>query len=686
MRKYSLSTMLFVWLLLSVMTPTLLLSMLYLSSFKQAFLLQEQEHLSQLADNKVKQIEDYINERIADALSLSQSTEIAHMLHQLGPLYRDNGKQSPVYKDLLDIYRNNSLHYKDYGYVDLLLISPDGEVMFSLAMNSDFGTNIGSESDSGSQSESGLEFVVQRAKYFLESSSSTFSFYPPLGQAAAFIGSPILEQGQLIGIVVLAIDSQIIQQVTLDVSGSRASREVVVAALQGGYFSYQAELKYDKNILVGAPQPLETLPESLDKAISGSRHIGVTRDYRGVEVIAASRYIPSVQWGLVFKEDRSEVMLVYDRLLRLGMLILLLILAGVLMISGLLGRKLAKPFESMTGMTSAIAAGDITSSIKPEGYRESYELAQRFNQMSQALLLARDTLEQKVDERTAELTDEIGLRESKEAALAESYEKLNQSMTKLQTMQTQLVESEKMASLGGLVAGFAHELNTPIGVAITASSTLRREVIRLEKSLDEGELTEELFIEAFADIKHVSHLLDKNLQRAASLVSNFKLVAVEQTNLHKESFVLHELVESLLTSLYPETKKFKAEICNDIPVDIVMNSYPGDFYQVLTNLILNALCHAFDEKQEGRVCLNASIESQDLCLTVSDNGKGISEQHIGDIFEPFFTTKRGQGGSGLGLSIVYNIVCQKLNGEIGVDSTVEKGTVFSIRCPLNGQE
>ncbi|WP_299795392.1 ATP-binding protein [uncultured Shewanella sp.] len=677
MRRHNLSTILFIWLLLSVMTPTVILSGLYLSSFKSSFLRQQEESLSQFADRKVKQIESYIDERIADAFSLSQSVEIVQALEEFNRLY-GHEQQAERYRELSAGFRARYQHYQDYGYLDILLVSPAGELLFSLGGNGDVVESLNADAEF----DSGQNFVVQRAKYFLESSLSGFEYSPAIEQTAAYIGSPVLLQGRLIGIVVLQFDSHIIQKVASDVSGLRSSREVVVAARQGDSFSYQVKSKYNSGVTIGQPQPVSALSEPLSKALSGHRYIGFDRDYRGVEVLAASRYIPSVQWGLVFKEDKSEVMQVYEQLFRLGLLTLGIVLIGVLLVSGLLGRVMAKPFESMSQMTRSIASGETGSRMKPEGFRESYELALCFNQMSHALTLARETLEQQVEERTLKLTDEIELRQNKEAALAESYKRLNLSMKNLQAMQSQLIESEKMAALGGLVAGFAHELNTPIGVAITASSLLLRELTILEESYSSDELTEDVFKRYLNDIKAACSLLDKNLKRSASLVKDFKLVAVEQTNLHKEKFVLHELIESLLSSLSPETRKYPVAISNRVDKEIVVHSYAGDFYQVLTNLILNSLLHGFSGYPNGELVIDASIKQQSLIMTVADNGKGISSQDCSNIFEPFFTTKRGQGGSGLGLSIVYNIVKQKLRGNIDVSSDLGQGTKFTITCPV----
>lgn len=681
MKRFGLSSVLFFWLLISIMVPTLLLSTLYLSSFKTTLLAQEQEHLSQFADKKVKQVEDYISERIADVFTLSQSTEVIEVFELLMAHYHGGDNQRAEYIALLEKYRHVYQQYTDYGYLDLLFISPSEEVIFSLTSQHELEKNQTIEQ----KFHPGLYGVIQKAKYFLESSSSSFEYSSTLEQATAFIGAPVLIEGKLLGVIVLQIDSQIIQRVTLDVSGNLSSREVVVAARQDGYFSYQAKLKYDPEVIIGDLYPEFALPKPLANAMSGLRGIVFAQDYRGENVIAATRYIPSMQWGMVLKEDLAEVMSAYHELLRLSVFIFFMVIICVLVLAGLLGRWLAKPFESMIEMTQVIASGTTDSSITPQGTKESYQLALSFNQMSLSLALVRETLEQKVEERTRDLTNEISLRESKEFALTKSNKELSESMQQLKNMQSQLIESEKMASLGGLVAGFAHELNTPIGIAITASSLFSRELVILEQYYKSNTLTEVVFNQYLNEIKDTCFLLDKNLKRTASLVSNFKLVAVEQTNLHKEKFNLYDLVDSLLKSLTPETKKYPVDIINEVPNDIILNSYAGDFYQLLTNLILNAMIHAFESMDKGKLTISASMCQYNLVLTVADNGKGISQNDCCCIFEPFFTTRRGLGDSGLGLSIVYNIATHKLHGNIQVSSILGQGAEFIVTLPIENE-
>ena len=675
MNQYTLSKKLFIWIFLSTIVPVVVLTTIYLVSFRASLLSQEKEHLSQLADKKVEQVEVYISQRIDDAQLLSKSVQSEQLLADLIPLYKHKQKQTQAYYLKEKIHRSFFQDFKERGYFDIFLISPEGDIVFSLIHESDFATNI----YRGEYRNSGLGSVVKRASYFLEASSSSFEYYSPSGEAAAFVAAPILRAGKLIGIVALQVDYNIIQDVTLDLGGSKESREVVVASKHGNYFSYQTRVKYDPSIEVGRELPIAELPYPLYKAMGGERSTAVELDYRNVKVIAASRYLPSMHWGMVFKEDYSEAMQVFDRLMYFSIAALVSISFGALILARYLGQAVAKPLVNMTKATRAIAQGDMDLTVELEGFKESFELAESFNKMSGRLKDARNNLEHKVIERTFELEQEMKLRKKNEMDLENSYLEINRSMLHLKTAQDQLIESEKMASLGSLVAGIAHEINTPLGIAITSNGVLKSTLNEMEKDLNNKTLTQGVFKEHLIKMNEIESLLDNNLGRTVTLVKNFKQVAVDQTNLHKAKFYLFELVESLLASLLPETKRHPVEIINDVRDDIVIDSYSGDFYQLLTNLILNAMVHAFEGKEKGKLIISARLKGDIVTLSVSDDGNGIPEESLSSIFEPFFTTRRGAGGSGLGLSIVHNIVKQKLKGDIEVHSTINKGTEFVVR-------
>ena len=194
------------------------------------------------------------------------------------------------------------------------------------------------------------------------------------------------------GIVALQVDSNIIHNVTLDLGGSKKTREVVVASKHGNYFSYQTRVKYDASIKVGRELPIAELPYPLYKAMGGERSTAVELDYRNVKVIAASRYLPSMHWGMVFKEDYAEAMQVFDRLLYFSVAILILLSLGALILARYLGRTVAQPLVNMTEVTHSIAQGNMDLTVDIEGFKESVELAKSFNKMSGRLKDARSNL------------------------------------------------------------------------------------------------------------------------------------------------------------------------------------------------------------------------------------------------------------------------------------------------------
>ncbi|MEC5398274.1 PAS domain S-box protein [Uliginosibacterium sp. H1] len=277
------------------------------------------------------------------------------------------------------------------------------------------------------------------------------------------------------------------------------------------------------------------------------------------------------------------------------------------------------------------------------------------------------SLEQRVVERTR--------------ALADANRDLETALLRLQQTQSELVRSEKLAALGSLVAGVAHELNTPIGNSLMVASTLRdigREFRRqVEKGLRRSEL--DSFME---ETDSASDILVRNLQRAGELIVSFKQVAVDQTSSKRRQFDLREVVNEIVVTLQPTFRKTPFQIRSEVPAGILLDSYPGPFGQIVANLLQNTVIHAFDGREEGTVTLDATVVGETVVFRCSDNGVGIAAGHLNKVFDPFFTTKLGSQGTGLGLNIVHNIVTGVLGGEISVISEPDVGTVFTMRLPL----
>jgi PAS domain S-box-containing protein len=263
------------------------------------------------------------------------------------------------------------------------------------------------------------------------------------------------------------------------------------------------------------------------------------------------------------------------------------------------------------------------------------------------------------------------------------YRGTGTDITELMMAQDELLHSEKLAALGGLVAGVAHEINTPVGIGLTAASYLEEKTQKFSATYKEGKVKRS-DIEGFIDISlEASASLTTNLKRAADLVRSFKQVAVDQSSEMKRSFLLKPYINEILLSLHPKIKRTQHIIDVTGSDEIQLDSYPGAFSQILTNLIMNSLIHGFEHKTLGHINIDVSQRNNELILRYSDDGKGMSPEQIKRIFEPFYTTKRGQGGSGLGMHVVYNLVTQTLRGRIELASTLDNGVVFTLRIPTS---
>jgi len=256
-----------------------------------------------------------------------------------------------------------------------------------------------------------------------------------------------------------------------------------------------------------------------------------------------------------------------------------------------------------------------------------------------------------------------------------------QHAEELMAQDAALIKSEKMASLGRLVAGIAHELNTPIGVSVTAVSCLQEKVNMLVEAFSTGKIKKRDMDKIICSITQSSDMILYNLERASEQISNFKLVAVDVSSEIMRSFNLHDYITAIAQSLYAETNRGDHEICIEGDSELVIETNPGSISQVITNLVLNSVIHAYEHTQRGTIVIRFFREADDVRLIYSDNGKGMDENTVNMIFEPFYTTKRGDGGSGLGMHIVHNIVTQSLKGKITCISSPDKGMTIDISFP-----
>lgn len=261
---------------------------------------------------------------------------------------------------------------------------------------------------------------------------------------------------------------------------------------------------------------------------------------------------------------------------------------------------------------------------------------------------------------------------------------LEVNLENLKIAQAQLVESEKMSALGGLVAGVAHEVNTPLGISITAASLFKDRIRTLKTAVSEGTLSRTDLDEFINDLTEADEILMKNLDRAALLVKNFKMISVDQSSEELREFELNEYIKEVVSTFRNELKQHRVSLeleLTDEPIE--MFSFPGAISHILLNLMQNALVHAFDDKKNAKIVIRTSLQGRFVIVSCTDNGKGVDKKIIDKVFEPFITTKRNKGGTGLGLNITYNLVTQKLGGRIHLDDEVTQGASFVMKLPCH---
>ncbi|MGM9515443.1 sensor histidine kinase [Roseateles sp. DB2] len=411
---------------------------------------------------------------------------------------------------------------------------------------------------------------------------------------------------------------------------------------------------------------------------------GMTAD--GRYLVAWSR-MPGPDWWSVRIIPRDSIDQVLRTVVRwmlgvgaLGLLLTLLLLRGVVR------RRLYQPLETLSQAIETqglrVRGGEEPSALPAAASPDLNRLTQAFDTLAAGLAAhrreersVRSALEHEVQERRQAEESVRLLNLSLEARVQERGRQLQQA-------HEELVQRETLASLGSLVAGVSHELNTPIGNALmgadTAAETLRSVRRMLAgPAVRRGEMQRQLQL-----AEDSLHLTLGNLQRSAGLVRDFKQVAIDRASLQRRPFRLRQVCEEVVHLLHHTLKGQQHEVLIELPEALSLDSYPGPFGQVLTNLVQNAVIHAFGERQGGLIRIELLAQDEDrVHLAVSDNGRGIAPEHLDQVFKPFFTTRLGQGGSGLGLHLVYTIVCDVLGGHIELSSRLGDGTRFVLTLP-----
>lgn len=346
----------------------------------------------------------------------------------------------------------------------------------------------------------------------------------------------------------------------------------------------------------------------------------------------------------------------------------------------LLQWRLVHPLKQLVQASSRIESGELDRPIQPVFHDEVGSLASSLDATRRALL---DLIAQ-LEARNTALQE---VNSSLEQRVAERTASLESALGNLERAQKEIVQTEKLASLGRIVAGVAHELNTPIGNALTVTTTLENDVQTVENHLSEGALRKSELQQLLLRLHEGLALASSNLGRSAGLIADFKQVAVDHASDQRRDFNIGEVSHEILNMLQPTLRKSGCTVERHFDENLRCDGFPGRYGQVLTNLVMNAVHHAFEPEGQHllRVQVSAAGPTQ-VVLKVADNGLGMPDDVRQRIFDPFFTTKLGRGGTGLGMNIVHGIVVRLLGGSIQVDSTLGQGTTVTVTLPLRAPD
>jgi len=680
LRKAKIATQLLFWFIVLEFSAESVLTFISYRNAESSLREQITNGLNAIATRQANQISNYLSTQTRTVTALSRSPDLIAATLGLAQSFRQFGGAASEHKKTDSLLRPTLVGYQQsFQYANLLLVSTTGEVVFSAKPTREFGTNL----NTGEFKATELAKVVSRAAVILQTEISDFASQSGMSEPSAFLAAPITQGGKTFGVLVAQIDNSEINKVVNDYTGLGRTGETVLVSRFGNEAVFTTNTRnspdaaFKKKIEIGS-----SIAPAIQEAVQGRGGDGTITDYRGIEALAVWSYVPALRSGLVVKIDTAEA---FEPIARLRTILIVIISATlVLVVIGAItvARSLTKPVLKLTEVTKKIAAGDLDQKIEIPDENEIGELANSFNKMTLSLKKSQAdlqeynrTLEQRVEERTKELKES----------------------------QAQLIQSEKMAALGQMVAGVAHEVNTPLGfvrnniVLMSRKKTKISEVLQKQQALvsllttGDLEQAEQAIMDAAMSLdeverkeilKDIDSLVSDSLgglERIQELVVSLK----NFSRLDEAAFKLTDVNEGIESTLVIATNvlKTKVDVVKNLTPNFIIECYPSQLNQVFLNLFINA-AQAIETK--GTLTITTKFDERDrnwAIITVADTGKGIPPNIINRIFEPFFTTKAVGQGTGLGLSIVYKII-EKHNGSISVQSTVGKGTEFTIRIPV----
>lgn len=402
----------------------------------------------------------------------------------------------------------------------------------------------------------------------------------------------------------------------------------------------------------------------------------LTLTYNGKMMTAYHRSLQDINWSIIFYQSLWDLIMPIVIVVGLGMVLIVYISTRAIQALIKLNRDLSGDVNELVTWSYEIAKGNYNVKLNDSPIEEFHKLSNAFGLMTKAVL----NREEELNKKRREISE---INSSLEIEVKNRTKDLETSIADLKRTQNQLIHKEKMASLGSLVSGVAHELNTPIGVALTASTYLEEKNEQFIDRLMNEKISKNDLQTYVEMVNNSSGIIYRNMDRASELISSFKKVAIDQEKMHRESIHIKDIVDATVTSLSVEIKRHQVRTEVTYEGDLRCESYPGAISQVLTNLIQNSLVHAFGgvAQPEIKLSCNESDDGKNIEITYWDNGKGIEAEDLDRLYDPFYTTAQGSGGTGLGMNIVYTLLTGLLMGSIRYIENPNKGACFKMSIP-----
>lgn len=648
---------------------------------KQTLINVETGNLKGLSSCKTHTIELFFKEKDKAVIVLAQDSNVINIMKNSKEYFSKFGKIIP-----LESLKNNISSLKYTGalldFYNFYFINKSGEVVFSILPSELVSKNLLKlEIEEGE-----LDDIFLQSKNMLETSISNFTYFNPSEPPSSFISTPIISDGRLIGVLIAQINNHEIYNIITNYDGLGLSGETILVTKTGNDLYSQTPLRHanDKNYMHLIPEgtPFSNFVEEI---LDGKTQVSNVIDYRGVESLMSGNYLlPALNWGIITKIDMQELLNPIEKLKILTLLLALTTSIVVIFIGTNVANNITHPILVLTKKTRLMAAGDLSQHIVLEGDDELTRLAESFNEMATKLNLLIQHLDFRVAERTTEVEDK--------------NIELTQIIQELKKTQDRLINQEKLASLGSLTAGIAHEIKNPLNF-INNFAELSLQIDKdieglLDKIKDQLSEEDRTTMQEYLDVLRINiNKINEHGKRADSIVRNMlqhsrgSTGEIEPVNINE---IINEYISLSYHGMRAQDPTFNVKIEKELdPTIPIISIVVPEINRVLLNILNNAYYSVHQKAKQTSnyqpiVKVSTLYDKNNIYIKIWDNGLGISEKIISKLFTPFFTTKPTGEGTGLGLSLSYNIVVYGHNGNILVNSKLGDYAEFIIVLPLKG--